>query len=75
MGKEIAIVENGGLPMYGIVLLALLIILLGITITLISFRLSGLNKVVEQIESRVARLEILNELRGAKKEATVGTKK
>jgi len=53
-------------PMIGLVALALLNIVLGILIAVISFRISRMNEFINDVESRISRLEILTNLQDAK---------
>jgi len=46
----------------GLAALGLLNIVLGILITIISFRISKMNELIKDVESRISRLEILTNL-------------
>ena len=48
--------------MTGLVLLALLNIVLGILIAVICFRISRMNQFINDVESRISRLEVLTNL-------------
>lgn len=56
--------------MIGLVVLALLNIILGILIAVISFRISRMHGFINDVESRVSRLEILTDLQDARSEET-----
>ena len=58
------------ISMIGFVALALLNIILGILVAVISFRISRMNQFINDVESRISRVEILTNLQDAKSEET-----